>query len=523
MAVFSFALAIIGSVFASSECIANESCTSTLVRDEDVDLMGAFSLLQMGTSDPWQQEMERSAWPQQFQATAQAEQSAFSQMPEVGNAAAENQQHQWQKRWRQRQQLQQQQLVSQQQQWQQPQVASQQEQWQQQQPQLAATPEFTKDLHPQASYSSMSLPQPQLAAMPEFTKDPHPQVSHSSMSQTYDDQGRLQQLPLLQLQSRASMQPQVVQPVPLVDSKTTAPASGLWSGIEAAATSKMEGVLALAKSSLAKVGLMRDRLSNTAKQLSEAAQSQQVPRSLQQGLVEQASRSAKDQGRSNHPEQLAKALLVEASQLQQQLQALNDHLAMVATMRNTQPQGADSAVALQIAEDRAARAEAATRTQSESAWAQAERRLQVAARASEESTAHAHAEAHRAEVAEAREHRVELLLREAQRREQVAEHHELQVQSRAAQEINSLRSMLEQAQVQLQQSRAELQRSQTAALQATEVAAAMQEEAARTAAAQTARVQAQVSGEVQSAQSSVAQVEQLIQGLMNNSFPVATS
>jgi len=161
-------------------------------------------------------------------------------------------------------------------------------------------------------------------------------------------------------------------------------------------------------------------------------------------------------------------------------------------------------------------ATAAARTQS--AWAQANQPLQVAARASEESAAHARAETNRAAVAEARERKAELLLRDAQRREWAAEQHELQVESQAGQEINNLRGMLQQAQVQLQESREELQRTQTVALQADEIAAAMQEEAADAAAAQTARVKAQVAGEVRSAQSSVAQVGQLIQGLMNTSF-----
>lgn len=484
MAAFSIALAIVGSASGSTVGIADERCTSTLVSDEDVDLMGAVSLLQtsLQQSDSVMQDQQIPDVSQQSLAMPQVRQSLFSQLPQVANAAMTNQLHQW------LQQLQ-------------PQLVFEQQQSQQLQPLFAVTPGPSKNALPQELYSA-ALPQP------------------FSTSQTFDAPEPRQLSPLMQFQPHASMQPQVAQPVPLVAPAATVPASGMWPRIEAAATGKMEQVVALAQSSLAQAGLLRDRLSKTSMQLGEAAQSQQVSNFLQPAL-EQATRGAIDNAHGNDMEQLPQVLLVQAGQLQQQLHELSENLALVATVRNASPLGAGSALALQIADGHTAKAEAAARTQS--AWAQAEQRLQVAARASEKNAVHARAEAQRAAIAEAREHKAELLMRDAQTRERVAEQHELQVESRAGQEIHNLRSMLEKARIQLQESKAELQRTQTAAFQAQQVEVAMQEEAARTAAAQTAQVQAQVAGELQSAESSAVNAGQLIQGFMNDSFPVAVS
>eukprot|EP00419_Tripos_fusus_P055344 CAMPEP_0172805058 /NCGR_PEP_ID=MMETSP1075-20121228/5566_1 /TAXON_ID=2916 /ORGANISM="Ceratium fusus, Strain PA161109" /LENGTH=491 /DNA_ID=CAMNT_0013643731 /DNA_START=53 /DNA_END=1528 /DNA_ORIENTATION=- len=486
MAAFSIALAIVGSASGSTVGIADERCTSTLVSDEDVDLMGAVSLLQtsLQQSDSVMQDQQIPDVSQQSLAMPQVRQSLFSQLPQVANAAMTNQLHQWQL-----------------QQLQQPQLVFEQQQSQQLQPLFAVTPGPSKNALPQELYSA-ALPQP------------------FSTSQTFDAPEPRQLSPLMQFQPHASMQPQVAQPVPLVAPAATVPASGMWPRIEAAATGKMEQVVALAQSSLAQAGLLRDRLSKTSMQLGEAAQSQQVSNFLQPAL-EQATRGAIDNAHGNDMEQLPQVLLVQAGQLQQQLHELSENLALVATVRNASPLGAGSALALQIADGHTAKAEAAARTQS--AWAQAEQRLQVAARASEKNAVHARAEAQRAAIAEAREHKAELLMRDAQTRERVAEQHELQVESRAGQEIHNLRSMLEKARIQLQESKAELQRTQTAAFQAQQVEVAMQEEAARTAAAQTAQVQAQVAGELQSAESSAVNAGQLIQGFMNDSFPVAVS
>jgi len=350
--------------------------------------------------------------------------------------------------------------------------------------------------------------QPQLTVMPdEIQEDPFPQVPYSvalpaalNTSQTFGARGPLQQPPLLQLQQHASMQPQVAQPVPRVGLNATKPASGFISSLQVAAIGNMERVVAMAQSSLVQIGLLRDHLANTSKQLGEAVQPEQVSNSLRQGLVEQDSDGAINNEYSNEVAQMAQALFAETVQMQQRMHQLHEHLSVVAAMQNTPPQGADMARALNVAGEGVAKAEAVARNQS--AWAQAEQqRLQMAISALEKSTAYAQVETQRATIAEAREHKAEerehkdeLLLRDTQTRELIAEQHEIQFERQAGREIKNLRGTLEQAHMLLQKSRAELQRTQTAlkesreelqrtqtaVLQAREV---VQEEATRTAAA----------------------------------------
>merc|ERR1712062_542106 len=106
----------------------------------------------------------------------------------------------------------------------------------------------------------------------------------------------------------------------------------------------------------------------------------------------------------NDEEQMVQALFAETAQLQQQMHQLHEHLAFVAGMQNTPPQGEDLARALHIAGERVAKAEAAARNQ----------------------LALAEAEQQRAMNAEAREHQEELLLSDAQTRELMAEQREIQ-------------------------------------------------------------------------------------------------
>jgi len=86
---------------------------------------------------------------------------------------------------------------------------------------------------------------------------------------------------------------------------------------QAAAANKIEQVASLAQSALVQVGITQDHLTNATKQL---GQTQQASQALQRAMVEQASQDAVEKARRNRIGQLAQASLVEAAQLQRQLQ-----------------------------------------------------------------------------------------------------------------------------------------------------------------------------------------------------------